>query len=186
MVVAKHDNMQRLLVLLQQNVSLGCSLLPPFYLLQASQVREIQPGLCSYPRSPSYALGVTAALSLLVAQIVINVASGCICCRKNPYTSTTHWTLALVCFIISWYTFSNLNFLSISLWSLIFVLLNHLGFFIYLKLQNVCNRVNQDKLSVITRENVTYIRPPKPYAAQEPLKYELLIFIVRGLKLEVN
>ncbi|XP_057546406.1 protein VASCULATURE COMPLEXITY AND CONNECTIVITY [Amaranthus tricolor] len=73
--------------------------------IKASQVREIQPGLCSYPRSPSYALGVTAALSLLVAQIVINVASGCICCRKNPYTSTTHWTLALVCFIISWFTF---------------------------------------------------------------------------------
>lgn len=73
--------------------------------IRASQVNEIQPGICSYPRSPAYALGTSAALALLAAQIVINVASGCICCRRNPYTSTTHWTLALVCFIISWFTF---------------------------------------------------------------------------------
>lgn len=73
-------------------------------ILQASEVSEIQPGLCSYPRSPAYALGIIAALSLLVAHIVINVASGCICCRRNPYTSATHWTLSLVCFIMSWYS----------------------------------------------------------------------------------
>lgn len=73
--------------------------------IKASQVNEIQPGICSYPRSPAYGLGITAAVSLLVAQIVINVASGCICCRTNPYTSTSHWTLALFCFIISWFTF---------------------------------------------------------------------------------
>ncbi|KMT16729.1 hypothetical protein BVRB_3g050120 [Beta vulgaris subsp. vulgaris] len=73
--------------------------------IKASEVSEIQPGLCSYPRSPAYALGIIAALSLLVAHIVINVASGCICCRRNPYTSATHWTLSLVCFIMSWFTF---------------------------------------------------------------------------------
>ncbi|XP_074320401.1 protein VASCULATURE COMPLEXITY AND CONNECTIVITY [Silene latifolia] len=73
--------------------------------IKVSQVNETSPGVCSYPRSPAYGLGITSALSLLIAQIIINFASGCICCRRNPYTSTTHWTLALVCFIVSWFTF---------------------------------------------------------------------------------
>uniref|UniRef100_A0A803L227 Uncharacterized protein n=2 Tax=Chenopodium quinoa TaxID=63459 RepID=A0A803L227_CHEQI len=72
---------------------------------KASQVNEIQPGICAYPRSPAYGLGTSAAVALLAAQVIVNVASGCICCRRNPYTSTTHWTLALICFIISWFTF---------------------------------------------------------------------------------
>lgn len=73
--------------------------------IKASQVVETSPGVCSYPKSPAYALGITAAFALLFAQITIAVVSGCFCCRRNSFPSTTHWALALVCFIISWFTF---------------------------------------------------------------------------------
>ncbi|CAA2968075.1 PREDICTED: uncharacterized protein LOC109194085 [Olea europaea subsp. europaea] len=41
----------------------------------------------------------------MIAQIVINVATGCICCRKGPHQSNSNWTLALICFVVSWFTF---------------------------------------------------------------------------------
>ncbi|PIN03641.1 hypothetical protein CDL12_23841 [Handroanthus impetiginosus] len=41
----------------------------------------------------------------MIAQIIINVATGCICCRKGPHQSNSNWTLALVCFVVSWFTF---------------------------------------------------------------------------------
>ncbi|XP_044469253.1 uncharacterized protein LOC123205160 [Mangifera indica] len=60
---------------------------------------------CSYPRSPALGLGLTAAVSLMIAQITINVATGCICCRRGPHPSQSNWTIALVCFVVSWFTF---------------------------------------------------------------------------------
>ncbi|KAK9724088.1 hypothetical protein RND81_05G047300 [Saponaria officinalis] len=73
--------------------------------IKVSQVNEVSAGVCSYPRSPAYALGITSALSLLLAHLILNFASGCICCRCNPYSSTARWTLSLLCFIVSWFTF---------------------------------------------------------------------------------
>ncbi|XP_010549810.1 PREDICTED: uncharacterized protein LOC104820872 [Tarenaya hassleriana] len=60
---------------------------------------------CSYPRSPAFNLGFTSAVILMIAQIIINVAGGCICCRKGPAPSQSNWIIALVCFVVSWFTF---------------------------------------------------------------------------------
>lgn len=69
---------------------------------QGSQVEFTSPSECVYPRSPALGLGLTAAVALMVAQIIVNVATGCICCRKGPHQSNSNWTLALVCFVVSW------------------------------------------------------------------------------------
>ncbi|XP_059624982.1 protein VASCULATURE COMPLEXITY AND CONNECTIVITY-like [Cornus florida] len=73
--------------------------------IKSSQVKFTSPSVCVYPRSPALALGLTAALALVIAQIVVNVASGCVCCRKGPHPSNSNWTLVLVCFVVSWFTF---------------------------------------------------------------------------------
>ncbi|KAL9426868.1 hypothetical protein AB3S75_033617 [Citrus x aurantiifolia] len=73
--------------------------------IKGSQVQITSPTQCSYPRSPALGLGLTAALSLLIAQVTINVATGCVCCRRGPHPSNSNWTIALVCFVVSWFTF---------------------------------------------------------------------------------
>ncbi|KAJ4720985.1 Protein of unknown function (DUF1218) [Melia azedarach] len=73
--------------------------------IKGSEVQITSPTQCSYPRSPALGLGLTAAVSLLIAQVTINVATGCICCRRSPYPSNSNWTIALVCFVVSWFTF---------------------------------------------------------------------------------
>lgn len=73
--------------------------------IKGSQVKFTSASECTYPRSPAMGLGLTAALSLLVAQIIVNVATGCICCRRSSRPSNSNWTVALVCFVISWFTF---------------------------------------------------------------------------------
>ncbi|XP_077234839.1 transmembrane protein, putative (DUF1218) [Tasmannia lanceolata] len=60
---------------------------------------------CTYPRSPALGLGLTAAVALMVAQIIINTAAGCFCCKKHPHPSSSNWTVALACFVVSWITF---------------------------------------------------------------------------------
>ncbi|EOA21543.1 hypothetical protein CARUB_v10001950mg [Capsella rubella] len=60
---------------------------------------------CTYPRSPAFDLGFTSALFLLMAQIIVSVSSGCFCCRKGPAPSRSHWIIALICFVVSWFTF---------------------------------------------------------------------------------
>lgn len=60
---------------------------------------------CSYPRSPALGLGLTAAVALMMAQIIINGSTGCICCKRSPQPWNSNWTKALICFIISWFTF---------------------------------------------------------------------------------
>ncbi|KFK25935.1 hypothetical protein AALP_AA8G182200 [Arabis alpina] len=60
---------------------------------------------CSYSRSPAFDLGFTSALFLMMAQIIVSIASGCICCRKGPAPSRSNWVIAVICFIISWFTF---------------------------------------------------------------------------------
>ncbi|KAL8050636.1 hypothetical protein ABFX02_06G093700 [Erythranthe guttata] len=73
--------------------------------IKGSQVEFPSPSECIYPRSPALVLGLTAAVALMIAQIIINVATGCICCRKGPHQSNSNWTLALICFVVSWFTF---------------------------------------------------------------------------------
>ncbi|KAK3042785.1 hypothetical protein RJ639_001058 [Escallonia herrerae] len=73
--------------------------------IKGSQVQFPSPSECVYPRSPAMALGLSAAMALMIAQITVNVATGCICCRRGPHQSNANWTLALVCFIVSWFTF---------------------------------------------------------------------------------
>lgn len=70
--------------------------------LQVSDVQLATADTCSYPKSPALALGLTSGLALLTAQIIINIAAGCICCKNDPHPSASKWTIALVCFVISW------------------------------------------------------------------------------------
>ncbi|KAL6581620.1 hypothetical protein OROMI_007543 [Orobanche minor] len=73
--------------------------------IKGDQVKFTSPDECAYPGSPALGLGLTAAVALMIAQIIINVATGCICCRKGPHQSNSSWTLALICFVVSWFTF---------------------------------------------------------------------------------
>lgn len=63
------------------------------------------PGECIYPRTPALALGLISAVSLMLAQSIINTVAGCICCKRHPVPSDTNWSVALISFIISWCTF---------------------------------------------------------------------------------
>ncbi|KAL3650618.1 hypothetical protein CASFOL_007021 [Castilleja foliolosa] len=73
--------------------------------IKGDQVQITSPSECVYPGSPALGLGLTAAVALMIAQIIINVATGCICCRKGSHQSNSSWTLALICFVVSWFTF---------------------------------------------------------------------------------
>ncbi|KAK4587760.1 hypothetical protein RGQ29_018959 [Quercus rubra] len=76
-----------------------------FFYFQSYQVQVTAISECVYPRSPAMALGLTSALSLMIAQIIINVSTGCICCKRNPHPSNSNWIVALICFVVSWFTF---------------------------------------------------------------------------------
>ncbi|TQD85847.1 hypothetical protein C1H46_028547 [Malus baccata] len=73
--------------------------------IKGSQVQFVSTVQCEYPRSPALGLGVTAAMALMLAQIIINVFSGCICCKRSPQPYNSNWTVALFCFVLSWFTF---------------------------------------------------------------------------------
>lgn len=73
--------------------------------IKISDVQITNRDTCSYPRSPAFALGSFAGLTLVIAQIIINTAAGCICCKKRPVPTRSNWTMALVCLVFSWITF---------------------------------------------------------------------------------
>lgn len=73
--------------------------------IKGSEVMFISMSECRYPRSPAMALGLTAVVALVIAQVIINVETGCLCCRRSPRPSNSNWTLALACFVVSWFTF---------------------------------------------------------------------------------
>ncbi|KAJ9179743.1 hypothetical protein P3X46_008077 [Hevea brasiliensis] len=50
--------------------------------IKGSEVQFTSATQCAYPRSPALALGLTSAVALMLAQVIINVASGCICCKE--------------------------------------------------------------------------------------------------------
>eukprot|EP00249_Psilotum_nudum_P006158 c19497_g1_i2 orf=672-1211(+) len=68
---------------------------------------------CYYPSNPALALGLLAAISLLIGQVVANASGGCVCCctnRAEPL-SDPHKTIAVLCLVLSWVTFTNAFFL---------------------------------------------------------------------------
>ncbi|XP_024021314.1 uncharacterized protein LOC112091553 [Morus notabilis] len=73
--------------------------------IKGSQVEFLSNTQCVYPRSPAMALGLTAAVALMVAQIIINASTGCICCKRTIQPLNSNWKMALVCFVVSWFTF---------------------------------------------------------------------------------
>ncbi|KAJ0964428.1 hypothetical protein J5N97_029550 [Dioscorea zingiberensis] len=73
--------------------------------VKISDVETTSPGECIYPKSPALALGLTAAVLLMLAQSIINIVAGCICCKRHQNSSESNWTLALISFIVSWVTF---------------------------------------------------------------------------------
>ncbi|KAG5558988.1 hypothetical protein RHGRI_008808 [Rhododendron griersonianum] len=73
---------------------------------KASQVQVFTAAsACIYPSSPASGLGLAAALTLMVAQIIISITTGCFCCRRHSYLSNSNRRLAIICFVISWITF---------------------------------------------------------------------------------
>lgn len=73
--------------------------------VKVSDVQTNSPGECIYPRSPALGLGLISAVTLVVAQCIINTVAGCICCKRHPVPSDTNWSVALISFIVSWVTF---------------------------------------------------------------------------------
>ncbi|KAG4973585.1 hypothetical protein AAZX31_11G091200 [Glycine max] len=73
--------------------------------IKVSQVHFVTPNQCTYPRSPALPLGLIAAVALVLSQIIINVGTGCVCCRKNLQIPDSNWKVALACFVLSWFTF---------------------------------------------------------------------------------
>ncbi|KAG5558987.1 hypothetical protein RHGRI_008808 [Rhododendron griersonianum] len=70
---------------------------------KASQVQVFTAAsACIYPSSPASGLGLAAALTLMVAQIIISITTGCFCCRRHSYLSNSNRRLAIICFVISW------------------------------------------------------------------------------------
>ncbi|GMI94222.1 hypothetical protein like AT5G17210 [Hibiscus trionum] len=58
-----------------------------FTRVKASDVTVDVYGRCSYPSSPALLLGITSAVTLLIAKIIINVATGCFCCKPRTAPS---------------------------------------------------------------------------------------------------
>jgi len=73
---------------------------------KADEVRMTQSGRCIYTHSPAFTMGVIATLTLMMAQIILNVAAGCLCCGTHaPYQSPLSTTIAIICLVLSWITF---------------------------------------------------------------------------------
>ncbi|OWM75759.1 hypothetical protein CDL15_Pgr021924 [Punica granatum] len=45
-------------------------------------------------------------MALVIAQIIINLGTGCTCCNKSPHLSSSSWTIA-----VGWFTFAVAFFL---------------------------------------------------------------------------
>ncbi|KAL4595845.1 hypothetical protein ACB092_12G121300 [Castanea dentata] len=61
---------------------------------------------CVRPHSPATALGIVALLAIILAQIIISVATGCICCccKSGSHPNSSNWIKAQLCFVFSWIT----------------------------------------------------------------------------------
>lgn len=64
-------------------------------------------GGCSLPSSPALALGTTAALSLLLAQLTANAIGGCVCWARDLHNiPTCNRLTAMILLLFSWMTFA--------------------------------------------------------------------------------
>lgn len=70
-------------------------------------------GECTLPSSPALALGTTAAVALLVAQLSANAMGGCVCCctRNVNKVPSRNISIATLCLFMSWITFGFAFFL---------------------------------------------------------------------------
>ncbi|BAS94188.1 Os05g0435100 [Oryza sativa Japonica Group] len=58
---------------------------------------------CLYPQNPSFALGICAAIFLLMAQITVTAVGGCCgCCKSRAIPSETKRIVGIVCAVVSW------------------------------------------------------------------------------------
>ncbi|XP_026379410.1 uncharacterized protein LOC113274140 [Papaver somniferum] len=55
--------------------------------IKRSDIEFYSSGECTYPKSPAFALGLTAFLLLVVAHAIINASAGCICCNNSAWMS---------------------------------------------------------------------------------------------------
>ncbi|KAI3925718.1 hypothetical protein MKX01_003277 [Papaver californicum] len=67
--------------------------------IKESEINFYAPGKCTYPRTPAFALGLTAFLVLIVAHAIINASAGCNCCNKL----SSAWVS--FCAVFSWLMF---------------------------------------------------------------------------------
>ncbi|KAG6550782.1 hypothetical protein Mapa_007686 [Marchantia paleacea] len=79
--------------------------------IKSTEIHVVE-GECKYPTSSALILGVVAALVLLIAQIIINVVGGCICCTPGPpgppnAPSASNRSIAVICLVACWITFLN-------------------------------------------------------------------------------
>ncbi|XP_058206367.1 uncharacterized protein LOC131319930 isoform X1 [Rhododendron vialii] len=75
--------------------------------IKASQIHITPYSTCIYPSSPALGLALSAAVALMIAQIIVSTATGCFCCRRGSYQSNSNSRLGVICFVISWITFIN-------------------------------------------------------------------------------
>ena len=60
-------------------------------------------GVCYYPHSQALALGVCAAIFLVIAQVTFAVVGGCCgCCKSRAIPSETSRIIGVVCAVVSW------------------------------------------------------------------------------------
>ncbi|BAH93172.1 Os05g0434200 [Oryza sativa Japonica Group] len=60
-------------------------------------------GKCLYPENPATALGVCAAVFLLLAQITVSAVGGCCgCCKSRSIPSETKRIIGVICAVMSW------------------------------------------------------------------------------------
>ncbi|MCO5606062.1 hypothetical protein L7F22_060249 [Adiantum nelumboides] len=77
--------------------------------LAESDITRLASDECVHSKSPALALGLAAAIALLIAQIISNALGGCICCESginDPSGKTTPIAVAISCLTLSWVTFS--------------------------------------------------------------------------------
>ncbi|KAG0459284.1 hypothetical protein HPP92_022412 [Vanilla planifolia] len=73
--------------------------------IKADDVVRSNLGDCIYPKSPALYLGLLSAVSIAIAQGVINFVAGCICCKRKAGHPDSQWTVALISFTLSWVAF---------------------------------------------------------------------------------
>ncbi|XP_026379413.1 uncharacterized protein LOC113274141 [Papaver somniferum] len=52
-----------------------------FKTIKESDIHFFAPGGCEYPRTPAFALGLTAFVVLFIAHTMIHTSAGCFCCN---------------------------------------------------------------------------------------------------------